>query len=162
MTCSLLLREILWRHISKTRRATRLKFCIRNAFLAIMTHTKIYFNWLIMLTLIFGIWASDPHPPPPPAWRIFSVIVYRKCILTLLSINLPGVKLKSVAILDKGQLFWQIVAKPFFKMTESIWKRISQESRRTAFRQDYTYTCQKPLVERILHIVVSFAFRWQL
>ena len=32
--------------------------------MAIMTHTKFHFNWL-MLTLIFGIWASEP----PRAWR---------------------------------------------------------------------------------------------
>ena len=60
MTRSLIPREILWRHISKTRRAIRLKFCIRNAFMAIMTYTKFHFNWL-MLTLIFGIWASEPR-----------------------------------------------------------------------------------------------------
>ena len=30
-----------------------------------MTHAKFHFNWL-MLTLIFGIWASEP---PPRAWR---------------------------------------------------------------------------------------------
>ena len=63
MTRSLLRREYLWRHISKTRRAIRLKLCIRNAFMAIMTHAKFYFNWL-MLTLIFGIWASEPPPRP--------------------------------------------------------------------------------------------------
>ena len=27
--------------------------------MVIMTHAKFYFNWL-MLTLIFGIWASEP------------------------------------------------------------------------------------------------------
>ena len=64
MTCSLLPREILWRHISKTGRAIILKFCMRNAFIAITTHAKFHFNWL-MLTLIFGIWASEP----PRAWR---------------------------------------------------------------------------------------------
>ena len=32
--------------------------------MAIMTHAKFHFNWL-MLTLIFGIWASEP----PRAWR---------------------------------------------------------------------------------------------
>ena len=32
--------------------------------MAIMTHIKFHFNWL-MLTLIFGIWASEP----PRAWR---------------------------------------------------------------------------------------------
>ena len=67
MTHSLFLRENLWRHISKTRRATRLKFCTRNAFMAIMTDAKFHFSWL-MLTLIFGIQASEP-PPPPRAWR---------------------------------------------------------------------------------------------
>ena len=30
-----------------------------------MTHAKFHFNWL-MLTSIFGIWASEP---PPRAWR---------------------------------------------------------------------------------------------
>ena len=32
--------------------------------MAIMTYAKFNFNWL-MLTLIFGIWASEP----PRAWR---------------------------------------------------------------------------------------------
>ena len=32
--------------------------------MAIMTHAKYHFNWL-MLTSIFGIWASEP----PQAWR---------------------------------------------------------------------------------------------
>ena len=32
--------------------------------MAMMTHAKSHFNWL-MLTLIFGIWASEP----PRAWR---------------------------------------------------------------------------------------------
>ena len=32
--------------------------------MAIMIHAKFHFNWL-MLTLIFGIWASEP----PRAWR---------------------------------------------------------------------------------------------
>ena len=42
------------------------KFCIRNAFMAIMTHAKFDFNQF-MLTLIFGVRASDsPSPPPPP------------------------------------------------------------------------------------------------
>ena len=37
--------------------------------MAIMTHTKFHSNRL-MLTLVFGIWASEPPPPPPPrAWR---------------------------------------------------------------------------------------------
>ena len=34
--------------------------------MAIMTYAKFHFNWL-MLTSIFGIWASEP--PPPRAWR---------------------------------------------------------------------------------------------
>ena len=33
----------------------------------IMTHAKFHFNRL-MLTLISGVWASEP-PPPPRAWR---------------------------------------------------------------------------------------------
>ena len=48
----------------KTRRATRLKVCIGNAFMAIMTHAKFHFNRL-MLTLSFDIWASES----PQAWR---------------------------------------------------------------------------------------------
>ena len=47
----------------QTRRAISLKFCIRNAFMAIKIHAKFHFNWLI-LTLIFGIWASESPPPP--------------------------------------------------------------------------------------------------
>ena len=66
MNHSFLQREFLWRHISKTRRAIGLKFCIRNAFMAIITHAKFHFNRL-MLTLIFGIWASEP---PRPAERL--------------------------------------------------------------------------------------------
>ena len=31
--------------------------------MSIMTHAKFHFNWL-MLTLIFGIWASEPPPGP--------------------------------------------------------------------------------------------------
>ena len=53
-------------YISNTRRATGLKFCIRNAFMSIMTYAKFHFNWS-MLTLIFGIWASEPSPSP--AWQ---------------------------------------------------------------------------------------------
>ena len=48
-------------YISNTRRAVGLKFCIRNAFMFVMTHAKFDFNRLI-LTLIFGIWASEPLP----------------------------------------------------------------------------------------------------
>ena len=43
-----------------------LKFYMRNAFMDIMTHAKFHFNRL-MLTLIFGIRASEP--PPPRAWQ---------------------------------------------------------------------------------------------
>ena len=57
--------EILWRHISKTKRAISHKFRIRNAFMGIMTRAKFHFNRL-MLTLIFGVWASEL---PPRAWR---------------------------------------------------------------------------------------------
>ena len=35
----------------------------------IMTHAKFNFNQL-MLTLIFGIWASEPPPPPGPGERL--------------------------------------------------------------------------------------------
>ena len=53
-------REILRRHISKLRKATRLKFCIRHAFMDIITHAKFHLSWL-MVVLIFGIWVSEPH-----------------------------------------------------------------------------------------------------
>ena len=36
--------------------------------MAIMTHAKFHFNWL-MLTSIFGIWASE-SPPPGPGERL--------------------------------------------------------------------------------------------
>ena len=60
MTCSLLQREILSRHISKTRKAARLKFCIRQAFMAIMIRARFYFNRLMEI-LIFGI--REPRGP---------------------------------------------------------------------------------------------------
>ena len=47
----------------QTKRAINLKFCIRNAFIDIMTHAKFNFNQL-MLTLIFGIRASEPPLGP--------------------------------------------------------------------------------------------------
>ena len=50
--------------ISKNRRAISLTFCIRNDFIAIMTHANFHFN-LLMPTMIFGIRASEPPPPPP-------------------------------------------------------------------------------------------------
>ena len=34
----------------------------------VMTHAKFHFNRL-MLTLTFGIRASEPHSPPPRSWR---------------------------------------------------------------------------------------------
>ena len=37
--------------------------------MAIMTHAKFHFNRL-MLTLIFGIWASEPPTPPGPSERL--------------------------------------------------------------------------------------------
>ena len=48
----------------KLEEPTSLKFYIRTAFIDIMTHAKFQFSQL-MLTLIFGILASEPHPPPP-------------------------------------------------------------------------------------------------
>ena len=67
MTCSLFPRENLWHHICKARRAISLKFCIKNAFIAIMTHAKFHCNWLTS-TLIFGIGASE-FPFGPGKWR---------------------------------------------------------------------------------------------
>ena len=32
--------------------------------MAIMTHAKFHFNWLMLIS-IFGIWASEPPPPGP-------------------------------------------------------------------------------------------------
>ena len=58
-TLSLLLRGIFWCHISKSRSATKVKLCIRNAF---MTHALFHSNKL-MLTLIL---ASGPLSPPLP------------------------------------------------------------------------------------------------
>ena len=45
------------------RTVTRLKFCIRNAFMCIMTQAKFHFN-RVMLTFIFGIRASEAR-----AWQ---------------------------------------------------------------------------------------------
>ena len=44
MTCFLLGREILLRHIPKTGKSTRLNLCIKHAFMIIMTHVKFYLN----------------------------------------------------------------------------------------------------------------------
>ena len=64
MTRSLLPREILWCHISKTRRAISLKFCIRDAFMDIMTHQSfISIGWCLPWFL-----ASGPLTYPR-AWR---------------------------------------------------------------------------------------------
>ena len=49
----------------QNRKATRLKFCIRHAFMAKMTHAKFHFN-RFMVTLIFGSRASEPRPQ---AWQ---------------------------------------------------------------------------------------------
>ena len=45
----------------QNRKPTGLKFCIRHAFMAIMTHAKFCLNRLT-LTLIFVIRASEPPP----------------------------------------------------------------------------------------------------
>ena len=47
----------LWHHISKTRKATRLKFCIRNAFMCIMTHAR----FRVDVNFGFSIWASQMY-----------------------------------------------------------------------------------------------------
>ena len=54
---------------NENEKSYQIKFSIRNAFMAIMTHVKFHFNRL-MLTLIFGIRASEPPPPPPPGERL--------------------------------------------------------------------------------------------
>ena len=49
---------------SKNRKATTVKFCIRHAFMVIMTHANSHFKRL-MITLIFGIWTCELTPPRP-------------------------------------------------------------------------------------------------
>ena len=62
--------------------------------MAIMTHAKFRFNWL-MLTLIFGIWASEPPPGPGerlkrpgliglkwPDNKITGFVHIQKCLVT--------------------------------------------------------------------------------
>ena len=34
----------------------------------VMTHAEFHFNRL-MLSFIFGVWASEPPPPPPPPFE---------------------------------------------------------------------------------------------
>ena len=58
MSHSFLDREILWHHISKIRKATKRKFCIRHAFITIMIQAQFDFNRL-NVTLIFGIRTSE-------------------------------------------------------------------------------------------------------
>ena len=66
MTCSLLEREILWCHISKTSKAAKFKFCIRHAFITIMTYAKFYLSQLMIHQHLFL--ASGPLPSR--AWRM--------------------------------------------------------------------------------------------
>ena len=47
--------------------------------MAIMTHAKFHFNWL-MLTLIFGIWASEP-PGPGERLKRLGLIGLRSLLL---------------------------------------------------------------------------------
>ena len=58
----------LWRHISKNRKATRLKFCIRHSLMLIMTHAKFHFN-RVTVTINFGIRACE-HSLPGPDERL--------------------------------------------------------------------------------------------
>ena len=64
MICSLLYRETLSHDFSKKRKANRLKFCIRHAFMVLMTQAKFHFNRM-RVTLVFGIWASEAPSPGP-------------------------------------------------------------------------------------------------
>ena len=65
MTGSLLLRELDFvTSYLENWKSYQPQICIENAFIAITTHAKFQFNRL-MLTLIFGIRASEP----PRAWR---------------------------------------------------------------------------------------------
>ena len=52
---------------SKTRQTIRLKFFNRHAFMASITLAKFHLSQL-MVTLIFGIWASET-PPGPGDWK---------------------------------------------------------------------------------------------
>ena len=51
MTRSPLEREVLCSDISKTRKTTRPKFCIRHAFMAIVTRAKFHFNRLMVKSI---------------------------------------------------------------------------------------------------------------
>ena len=55
--------------------------------MAIMTHATFHFNWL-MLTLIFGIWASEPPPGPGERLKrpgLIGLIRHRALVKRLLS-----------------------------------------------------------------------------
>ena len=66
MACSRLEREILYRHISQTRTATKLKFFIRHVFVVIMTHAKFYSQ---SVDGNFDFWHVTSNPSFSWAWR---------------------------------------------------------------------------------------------
>ena len=53
--------------------------------MAIMTHAKFHFNWL-MLTLIFGIWASEPPPGPGERLKRPGLIGLRRVLIDVQAI----------------------------------------------------------------------------
>ena len=79
MTCSILERKLLWRHISKIRKANKLKFCMFTNIIHTIISTKFQINPLTV-TLFSGSGPKDPSPlfsvsrpksppPPPRSWQ---------------------------------------------------------------------------------------------
>ena len=58
---SLIERGILWRHISKSRKANFLEFCILDSLMPLIMCIKFQINELI-LTLLSGVWDKNPTP----------------------------------------------------------------------------------------------------
>ena len=111
--------------VSKNRKATRLKFCIRHSFIAITTHAKSHFNRL-METLIFSIRACEPPSPlPGPGEQLKRPGLIG---LTFLIPDIRNVKADDERRSDPFQ------NKCIFKMLNIKWthKRSNDELRKTA------------------------------
>ena len=68
MTCSILEKKFLRRHISKSRNGNNLEFCMFTSIIRTIISYKFRIN-LLTLTLFSGSGPKSPPPPPPPRSR---------------------------------------------------------------------------------------------
>ena len=80
--------------------------------MAIMTHAKFHFNWL-MLTLIFGVWASEP--PAGPGERL-----KRPGLIGLRPASSHGCVFKSIHFELRIQMFAFLLSSYRFRVKEEV------------------------------------------